>query len=134
VLCDAGFNDLVRPAMYGGHHAISVIPQANADVRADLGLDATRLPTVVAGPLCESGDVFTRDDRELLNPRVLPRPHVGDLLVLHDTGAYGLQMSSHYNSLGRAPQVWLEDGRPHLAARRESLADIVRAECFEPLD
>jgi len=43
-------------------------------------------------------------------------------------------MSSHYNSLGRAPQVWLEDGRAHLAARRESLADIVRAECFEPLD
>jgi diaminopimelate decarboxylase len=42
-------------------------------------------------------------------------------------------MSSHYNSLGRAPQVWLEDGRLHLASRRETLDDIVRAECFEPL-
>ena len=125
VMVDAGFTDLVRPAMYGSYHHITIHGR---------GASATPEPLVVAGPLCESGDVFTRDDRELLNPRVLPRPHVGDLLVLHDTGAYGLQMSSHYNSLGRAPQVWLEDGRPHLAARRESLADIVRAECFEPLD
>ena len=43
-------------------------------------------------------------------------------------------MSSNYNSLGRAPQVWLEDGRAHLVARRETLDDVVRAECFEPLD
>ena len=124
VMVDAGFTDLVRPAMYGSYHHITVH-----------GADAAAAePVVVAGPLCESGDVFTRDDRELLDPRPLPRPRIGDLLVLHDTGAYGLQMSSHYNSLGRVPQVWLEDGRLHLAARRESLADIVRAECFEPLD
>jgi len=50
VLCDAGFNDLVRPAMYGGHHAISVIARANADVRSDLGLGTPRLPTGVARP------------------------------------------------------------------------------------
>jgi diaminopimelate decarboxylase len=123
-MVDAGFTDLVRPAMYGSYHHITVHGAAP---------DAPREPLVVAGPLCESGDVFTRDDRELLDPRRLPRPRVGDLLVLHDAGAYGLQMSSHYNSLGRAPQVWHDDGRLHLAARRESLADIVRAECFEPL-
>ncbi|HSP98753.1 MAG TPA: diaminopimelate decarboxylase [Candidatus Dormibacteraeota bacterium] len=125
VMIDAGFTDLVRPAMYGSYHHITI---------HGAGAGATPEPLVVAGPLCESGDVFTRDDCELLDPRPLPRPHVGDLLVLHDTGAYGLQMSSHYNSLGRPPQVWLEDGRLHLAARRESLADIVRPECFEPLD
>ncbi|MEP6504393.1 MAG: diaminopimelate decarboxylase, partial [Betaproteobacteria bacterium] len=61
VLCDAGFNDLVRPAMYGGHHAISVLARTNAAVRADLGLARDTRPTVVAGPLCESGDVFTQD-------------------------------------------------------------------------
>ena len=88
---------------------------------------------VVAGPLCESGDVFTRDCRELLEPRDLPLPQRGDLLVLHDAGAYGVQMSSHYNSLGRAPQVWLDDGRFHLMSRRETLADITAHECFEPL-
>ena len=42
-------------------------------------------------------------------------------------------MSSNYNSIGRAPQVWLEDGRTYLASRRETLEDIVRTECFEPL-
>ncbi|MBX3028454.1 diaminopimelate decarboxylase [bacterium] len=125
VMVDAGFTDLVRPAMYGSYHHITV---------HGAGAATPPEPLVVAGPLCESGDVFTRDDRELLDPRMLPRPRVGDLLVLHDTGAYGLQMSSHYNSLGRVPQVWLEDGRLHLAARRETLDDIVRAECFEPLD
>ncbi len=124
VMVDAGFTDLVRPAMYGSYHHITIAGAPD---------DAPREPLVVAGPLCESGDVFTRDEHELLQPRLLPRPRLGDLLVLHDAGAYGVQMSSQYNSLGRAPQVWLEDGRPYLAARRESLADIVRAECFEPL-
>jgi len=124
VMVDAGFTDLVRPAMYGSYHHITV---------HGVDANAPRVPLVVAGPLCESGDVFTRDDRELLDPRPLPLPRIGDLLVLHDAGAYGVQMSSHYNSLGRAPQVWLEDGGAHLASRRETLADIVRAECFEPL-
>lgn len=124
VMVDAGFTDLVRPAMYGSYHHITV---------HGAGAQSPSEPLVVAGPLCESGDVFTRDDRELLDPRPLPRPRIGDLLVLHDAGAYGLQMSSHYNSLGRAPQVWHDGGRLHLAARRETLADIVRAECFEPL-
>jgi diaminopimelate decarboxylase len=123
-MVDAGFTDLVRPAMYGSYHHITVHGS---------GAGGTPEPLVVAGPLCESGDVFTRDDRELLDPRPLPRPRIGDLMVLHDAGAYGLQMSSHYNSLGRAPQVWHDAGRLHLAARRETLADIVRAECFEPL-
>ena len=123
-MVDAGFTDLVRPAMYGSYHHITV---------HGAGAGAAPEPLVVAGPLCESGDVFTRDDRELLDPRSLPRPRIGDLMVLHDAGAYGLQMSSHYNSLGRAPQVWHDGGRLHLAARRETLADIVRAECFEPL-
>jgi len=77
--------------------------------------------------------VFTRDADELLDPRSLPLPRIGDLLVLHDAGAYGAQMSSNYNSIGRAPQVWLEDGRSYLASRRETLEDVVRTECFEPL-
>jgi len=125
LMVDAGFNDLVRPAMYGAYHHISIV-----------GKGAARPPEpfVVAGPLCESGDVFTRDDRELLDPRPLPRPDVGDLLVLHDAGAYGAAMSSSYVSLGRAPQVWWDDGKATLVARRESLEDVVRAECDEPID
>ena len=129
-MIDAGFVDLVRPAMYGAYHHITVHGAADGAGRP---ADAPTVPLVVAGPLCESGDVFTRDAAELLDPRPLPLPRVGDLMVLHDAGAYGVQMSSNYNSIGRAPQVWVEDGRMYLASRRETLEDIVRAECFEPL-
>jgi diaminopimelate decarboxylase len=124
VMVDAGFNDLVRPAMYGAYHHISVV---------GAGQGRPPEPLVVAGPLCESGDVFTRDAGELLDPRPLPRPEVGDLLVLHDAGAYAAAMSSNYVSLGRAPQVLWDDGSATLIARRESVDDIVRTECEEPL-
>jgi diaminopimelate decarboxylase len=124
VMVDAGFVDLVRPAMYGSYHHISI-----------LGGGASRPPEpfVVAGPLCESGDVFTRDDQEMLVPRAFGRPDLGDLLVLHDAGAYGAAMSSNYVSLGRAPQVFWDHGKASLIARRESLEDLVRLECNEPL-
>ena len=124
VMVDAGFVDLVRPAMYGAYHHISIV-----------GAGAARAPEpfVVAGPLCESGDVFTRDDHELLVPRPFGRPDIGDLLVLHDAGAYGAAMSSNYVSIGRVPQVLWDEGRTRLIARRETLDDIVRNECNEPL-
>jgi diaminopimelate decarboxylase len=123
-MVDAGFCDLIRPAMYGAFHHISVWNASS---------DATPEPTIVAGPLCESGDVFTRDAAELLQPRLLPPVQIGDLVLIHDAGAYGYTMSSNYNSLGRAPQLWLENGTPYLISRRETFADIVRTECFLPL-
>ena len=83
----------------------------------------------MAGPLCESGDVFTRDDAELLQPRQLPIPAPGDLLTIHDGGAYGYSMASNYNSIGRAPQLWLEEtGEIEVMSRRETLDDILRLE------
>jgi len=124
VMVDAGFADLVRPAMYGSYHHISIV---------GAGAERAPEPFVVAGPLCESGDVFTRDDRELLVPRSFGRPDVGDLLVLHDAGAYGASMRSNYVSLGRAPELYWEDGRATMISRRETLDDIVRLECNERL-
>jgi diaminopimelate decarboxylase len=124
IMVDAGFNDLVRPAMYGAYHHITIVGK---------GAGRAPEPFVVAGPLCESGDVFTRDDKELLDPRALPRPDVGDLLVLHDAGAYGAAMSSNYVSIGRAPQLFWEDGRAVLVSRRETIDDVVRTECNEPV-
>ncbi len=124
-MVDAGFVDLVRPAMYGSWHGIEIVGRP---------VDAPTEPIVVAGPLCESGDVFTRDDAELIQPRDLPRPIPGDLLTLRDTGAYGYAMSSNYNSVGRAPQIWLEpDGTLLQISRRETLADILKAETNELL-
>jgi diaminopimelate decarboxylase len=124
VMVDAGFNDLVRPAMYGSFHHISVW-QAPAEARLE--------SVVLAGPLCESGDVFTRDGDELIQPRPLPPVQCGDLVLIHDAGAYGAAMGSNYNSLGRAPQVWVENGRSYLMSRRETYEDIVRMECFAAL-
>ena len=96
VMVDTGFCDLVRPAMYGSFHRLSLWPPTT---------DASAAPVVLAGPLCESGDVFTRDSAEFLQPRALPAVHIGDLVLIHDAGAYGTTMSSNYNSLGPAPQV-----------------------------
>jgi len=124
VMVDAGFCDLLRPAFYGAYHHIEV-----------LGARASRSPEpcVVAGPLCESGDVFTRGEEELLQPRQIPRPEPGDLIALHDAGAYGAAMSMNYLSIGRAPEVWWETGRATLVARRETLEDVVAVECDVPL-
>jgi diaminopimelate decarboxylase len=124
VMVDAGFNDLIRPAMYGAYHHISIVGK---------GASRAAEPFVVAGPLCESGDVFTRDDRELLAPRDIPRPEVGDLLVLHDAGAYGAAMSSNYVSIGRAPQVFWDRGHATLVSRREVIDDVLGLETNQTL-
>jgi diaminopimelate decarboxylase len=124
VMVDAGFVDLVRPAMYGSYHRISAPGRSSAE---------GKIQAVVAGPLCESGDVFTRDAAEFIEPRELPAVRPGDLLLIHDAGAYGSVMSSNYNSIGRAPQVWWDGGKAHLMSRRETLEDITRAECWEEI-
>ena len=124
-MVDAGFTDLMRPWMYGAFHRISIVGRDEREGAADV---------VVAGPLCESGDVFTRDAEGLLVPRRLPLPQAGDLLLLHDAGAYGYAMSSNYNSLGRAPQVMLEeDGSVTMFSRRETVEDLLRAEVNEKI-
>ena len=124
VMVDAGFCDLLRPALYGAYHEIEVLGARAAGPPE---------PLVVAGPLCESGDVFTRGEQELLEPRSMPRPEPGDLLALHDAGAYGASMSSNYLSIGRAAEVWWEQGRATLVARREALEDVLAPECDVPV-
>jgi diaminopimelate decarboxylase len=133
VMVDAGFCDLIRPAMYGSYHHIEIVGRASADTAGAPGDADSPESCIVAGPLCESGDVFTRDEVELLVPRQLPCPEPGDLLVVQDTGAYGASMSSNYISMGRVAQVLWGNGRATLIARRETLDDIVAAECEVPL-
>lgn len=99
VLVDAGFNALCRPMVYGAHHGISIVGRDEGPAR----------PTMVAGPLCESGDVFTQGPGGAPAPRDLPRCSVGDLLVLHDTGAYGVSMASTFNSMPLPKEVVVED-------------------------
>jgi diaminopimelate decarboxylase len=123
VLCDAGFNDLVRPAMYGGHHAISVLPPVAAVARPDI-----RLPSVVAGPLCESGDVFTQDAGGVVEARALAPAEIGDLLVFHDAGAYGASMSSNYNTRPLAAEVLVDGAVSRLIRRRQTVAELIALE------
>jgi len=120
VLVDTGFNELMRPAMYGSYHEISVL---TADDR-----DRPVRPTVVAGPLCESGDVFTQDAGGVVRTRELPEAQVGDLLVFHDAGAYGAAMSSNYNSRPLAAEVLVSGAQARLIRRRQTVAELLALE------
>ena len=122
VLADAGFNDLMRPAMYGSFHGISL---SGPDGQAPAG---PARPTIVAGPLCESGDVFTQHDGGMVAPRPLEPARVGDILVFHDTGAYGASMSSNFNSRPLLPEVLLDGGRERLIRRRQTMEDLLALE------
>ena len=122
VLVDAGFNDLVRPAMYGCYHRISIV---GSDGEPKL---TEQVPMIVAGPLCESGDVFTVNESHYVEARLLPRPKVGDYLVIHDAGAYGASMSSNYNSRPLSPEILIEQGESKLIRRRQTIYDLIDLE------
>jgi len=121
-LLDAGFNDLARPILYGAYHPISIyhrgaVPSAEA-----------LFDTVVGGPLCESGDIFTQEEGGFVAKRALPPANVGDYLILEVAGAYGFVMSSNYNGRFRAPEVLIEDGQLHCIRERETFDDLIRGE------
>ncbi len=122
VLVDAGFNDLMRPALYGSHHGMEVI-HADGSPAAGALQD-----TVVGGPLCESGDVFTQGEGGVALSRPLPTARVGDLLVLHDTGAYGASMSSNYNTRPLIAEVLVEGGQARLIRRSQTVAELLALE------
>ncbi len=123
VLIDAGFNDLMRPSMYGSYHHITALAADGRDLT-----HAPLIDTVVAGPLCESGDVFTQQEGGKVETRALPAVVPGDYLVLHDTGAYGASMSSNYNSRPLLPEVLFEGGEPRLIRRRQTIDELLALE------
>ncbi len=123
VLVDAGFDNLVRPSMYGSYHAMSVIDSASQQLRT-----GDSVPTVVGGPLCESGDVFTQEEGGVVVPRELPPARVGDLIVFHDTGAYGATMASNYNSRVLAPELLVDDGQVRQIRRRQHIEELLALE------
>ncbi len=111
---DACAVDLIRPAMYGAYHHITVMGQAG-------GPDKSEAPATeiydVTGNLCENNDKFAID-------RALPKIDMGDLLVIHDAGAHCYSMGYNYNGRLRPAEVLLhEDGSTTLIRRRETPAD-----------
>ena len=105
---DACACNLMRPAMYGAYHHITVMGKENAP--CDHKYD-------VSGGLCENNDKFAVD-------RMLPKIDIGDLLVIHDTGAHGFSMGYNYNGKLRSAELLLrEDGSVELIRRAETLDD-----------
>ena len=98
---DAAMNDLIRPVLYDGYHEVrQVVPSTAGSRRYE-----------IVGPICETGD-FLAHDRELAL-------HEGDLLAIMSAGAYGMSMSSNYNSRPRAAEVMVDGDNVHLIRERE---------------
>jgi diaminopimelate decarboxylase len=112
VVTDAAMNDLIRPALYQAYH--SILPLRRQQGRRSVVVD-------VVGPVCETGDFFARD-------RELPALEAGDSIALLDAGAYGMSLSSNYNSRPRAAEVLVEGNRHRLIRRRETMRDLLAAE------
>lgn len=127
LVIDAGFNDLVRPSFYGAYHHISITPGSRSKSSASTD-DGPTQDYIVAGPLCESCDVFTQEEGGFVTTRNLPVARPGDYLILHDAGAYGMAMSSNYNSRRLAAEVMLKDGQTHVIRQRQSFESLTQFE------
>ena len=114
---DACAANLMRPAMYGAYHHITVL--GKEDEPCDRIYDVT-------GGLCENNDKFAVD-------RPLPKIEIGDIVVIHDTGAHGFSMGYNYNGKLRSAEVLLkEDGSHQLIRRAETPADYFATFDFTP--
>jgi diaminopimelate decarboxylase len=113
-IVDAAMNDLLRPALYDAWH--DVLPVAEAD--------GVSQPYEIVGPVCESGDFLARD-------RAL-RVREGDLLAIMSAGAYGMSMSSNYNTRARPAEVVVDGAAIYLVRERESIAQLMENEVLLP--
>ena len=112
LIIDAAMNDLIRPALYEAYHDIEPVLQGDLD----------KMETYdVVGPICESGDTFTKG-------REMPKLESGNLIVLHSAGAYGAAQASQYNTRPLVPEV-LVNGADYAVIRdRPSIEDILKTE------
>ncbi len=107
---NSGQNHLIRPMFYNAYHHIENISNPSGE---------PKLYSVV-GNICES-DTFGYD-------RMISEIHVGDILAMHNAGAYGFTMSNQYNARFRPAEVLVNDGKAHLIRKRETFEDLVRNE------
>jgi diaminopimelate decarboxylase len=111
ICVDANMNDLMRPALYGAYHHITII-------RNDLDEETNTFDVV--GSLCENNDKFA------INRKLPKNVQIGDLLVIHDGGAHGHAMGFNYNGKLRCAEILLKDekGTTQLIRRRETFEDL----------
>ena len=115
LVLDAAMNDLIRPAMYDAFH----------DIRPVKPTTAQPIAHDVVGPVCETGDTFTRD-------RPLPPMQPGDLVAFMSAGAYGASMSSEYNSRPLVPEVLVDGDRFAVIRPRPTYDDMLARETQGP--
>jgi diaminopimelate decarboxylase len=111
-IVDAGMNDLIRPALYEGHHEIVPLVEPSSSERVKMD---------VVGPICESGDFFCQD-------RELPDFQPGDLIALMSAGAYGFVMASNYNSRPLPAEILVDGATAEVVRKRQSLEDLLAGE------
>jgi diaminopimelate decarboxylase len=109
-IVDAAMNDLMRPALYDAYHEIVPVQPSTAEVQT----------YEVVGPVCESGDFLGHDRKLAINQ--------GDLLAVLSAGAYGMSMSSNYNTRPRAAEVMVDGDRCHLIRERETVEQLFALE------
>ena len=108
-MCSSDLANLMRPALYGAYHHITVMGKENAP--CDYMYD-------ISGSLCENNDKFAVD-------RKLPKIEIGDIIVIHDTGAHGHAMGFNYNGKLRSSELLLkQDGSVEMIRRAETLEDL----------
>ena len=110
-IVDAAMNDLMRPALYDAYHEIVAVKPNSALASSNYE---------IVGPVCESGD-FLGHDRQLALAQ-------GDLLAILSAGAYGMSMSSNYNTRPRAAEVMVDGDQAHLIRRRETINELFALE------
>jgi diaminopimelate decarboxylase len=106
VIVDAAMNDLARPALYDAYHRFAAVRP-----------DGRTMVANIAGPICETGDMFGID-------RTIDHVKRGDLAVFHATGAYGAAMASNYNSRPVSPQVMVDKDTFELVGDRTFPSDL----------
>jgi diaminopimelate decarboxylase len=112
LVVDAAMNDLIRAPLYGAWHEIRTVREMEPGASAAV--------YDVVGPVCESADFLAKERRLAARE--------GDLLAILSAGAYGMVMSSNYNSRPRAAEVLVEGANAHLVRRRESIEELFAAE------
>ena len=110
-IVDAGMGDLIRPALYQGHHEI--VPLNNES-------EQTQVVDIV-GPICESGDFFAQN-------RELPLLQEGDHIALLSAGAYGFVMASNYNSRAFPAEIMVSGNTHQVVRKRQNYEDLIMGE------
>jgi len=111
-IVDAGMGDLIRPALYEGHHEI--VPLKDPKGSGHMVMD-------VVGPICESGDFFCQN-------RELPDFHPGEAVALMSAGAYGFVMASNYNSRPLPAEIMVDGDQATVIRQRQTYEDLIAGE------